>query len=108
MTRKFSFGNLKVKCELCGFKVSPRFAMTGHKTQGMTMEDLFIAGWGTYKTGKGEWLYVVLSRVKDLKNIYILEELNTDITKYVARTYEVNEDRRLELLAKGTARRFGF
>ena len=64
------------------------------------MEDLFIAGWGTYKTGKGGWLYVVLSRVKDLKNIYILEELKTDITKYVARTYEVNEDRRLELLAK--------
>ena len=80
--RVISFGSLKVKCNITGFRVKPRFAITGHKTQGMTMPELFIAGIGTYGTGKHGWLYVALSRVKDLSNIYTLAPLSEKLSDY--------------------------
>ena len=106
MGREISFGSRKVKCNITGFRVKPRFAITGHKTQGMTMASLFIAGIGNYGTGKDGWLYIALSRVKDLSNIYILTKLSENLKDYNKGKVVVKEDRRLHEIAAETTKLF--
>ena len=60
----------------------PRFAMTGHKAQGSTIENVYVADFGRYKSGMNGWLYVCLSRCKGLENLWIGERLYTSLHKY--------------------------
>ena len=53
-------------------------ATTGHKLQGQTVSNIFICNWN-YKVN---WPYVVLSRVKTIKGLFLQRPLNTDISKY--------------------------
>jgi hypothetical protein len=50
-------------------------ATTGHKLQGKTVEKLVIAEWSKVKN----WAYVVLSRVKTLKGLFLVKPIPDDI-----------------------------
>ena len=51
---------------------------TGHKLQGCTVSKLLCNAWNY----TGNWAYVVLSRVKEMKGLYIRHRLTTDLRKY--------------------------
>ena len=53
-------------------------ATTGHKLQGATIASLFVHCWRYEKN----WPYVVLSRVKTLKGLYLRKPLTKDPKKY--------------------------
>ena len=63
------------KMRLTHFPVSLNHATTGHKLQGKTLEELIIVEWSKVKN----WAYVVLSRVKTLDGLYLLEPIPDDI-----------------------------
>lgn len=39
------------------------------------MDRILIADWGKHTTGKSGWMYVVLSRVRRLRDLYLLEPI---------------------------------
>ena len=47
-------------------------ATTGHKLQGATIETLFVHSWSNVRN----WTYVVLSRVKTLKGLFLRRKLD--------------------------------
>ena len=49
--------------------------MTGHKIQGATLDAIICGSWRRYRYGAQGWLNVVLSRVLQLSDLYILEKL---------------------------------
>ena len=51
-------------------------ATTGHKLQGMSKDKLIVVSW---TTRMANWIYVVLSRVRTLDGLFLLEELSYDI-----------------------------
>ena len=53
-------------------------ATTGHKLQGTGVDDLFVHSW-RYVTN---WPYVMLSRVKTHKGLYLRKELSRELKKY--------------------------
>ena len=93
----FQFKNMptKISSELKQFPVVTAFAITGHKTQGATIKNILISGFGPHAPGKSGWLYVVLSLVNDLKNIFLLKKLVTNSKGFKIRKDVVKEDLRL-------------
>ena len=48
-------------------------ATTGHKLQGQSKESIFVHAWSYTKN----WPYVVLSRVRTLKGLFLREKLDS-------------------------------
>ena len=88
------------------FPCSPAFAITGHKVQGQTLDQLIVGSWRP-STSKGKapavlsslgadgYLYVLLSRVRSIANLYILNPLPTDLWMYPTRVSVRDELKRL-------------
>ena len=57
------------------FPVNDNTATTGHKLQGVTLDDLVISSWDY---GVPNWIYVVLSRLTTLDGLTILEQLDDE------------------------------
>ena len=54
-------------------------ATTGHKLQGMSVDNLLVASWSFMEN----WIYVVLSRVRTLKGLFLLKALpKTSLEKF--------------------------
>ena len=53
-------------------------ATTGHKLQGSSVKKLFVHDWN-YSTN---WPYVVLSRIRTSKGLYLRRPVSRDLTKY--------------------------
>ena len=51
---------------------------TGHKLQGCSLDKVFVESWSYSRN----WPYVILSRVRTMKGLYIRNELITDLRKY--------------------------
>lgn len=66
-----------VKCPLniTHFPVILDHATTGHKLQGKSLKSLVISQWKNVKN----WVYVVLSRVRELKGLFFLSKIPDDI-----------------------------
>ena len=60
------------------FPIISNNATTGHKLQGIGVNKLFVHQWCYTKN----WPYVVLSRVKTIKGLYLRAKLNINIAKY--------------------------
>ena len=61
------------------FPLVSNSATTGHKLQGATLAALLVSSWNY----RGNWAYVVLSRVRTMKGLYLTEPLDTtDLSKY--------------------------
>ena len=63
---------VEVQINLSQFPLSINNTTTGHKLQGKTVDYLFL---GEYAKSVKNWLYVVLSRVRKLENLYLLEPI---------------------------------
>ena len=74
-----------VQTQMSQFPIVTAFAITGHKTQGATLKNILVCSFKGHSSGKSGWLYVVLSRVKSLKNIFILKKLPTELSHYKSR-----------------------
>ena len=53
-------------------------ATTGHKLQGSSIDNIFIHAWNY----SANWPYVVLSRVRTIKGLYLREPLSMNLKKY--------------------------
>ena len=62
----------------CQFPFISNNCTTGHKLQGCSLETLLVNDWWYH----GNWVYVVLSRIRTLKGLYLREKLSYDLTKY--------------------------
>ena len=65
------------KVTLRQFPLSLNHATTGHKLQGKTIEQLIVSEW---PANIRNWVYVVLSRVKQLDQIFLKDPIPDDIT----------------------------
>ena len=60
------------------FLVNSSDAVTGHKLQGMTKDNVIVVSWNK----QINWIYVVLSRVRTLDGLYLFKRLKLkDIKK---------------------------
>ena len=60
------------------FPIVSNSATTGHKLQGSTVSNLLVNDWFY----GNNWIYVVLSRVRTAKGLYIRDYLSLDLTRY--------------------------
>ena len=61
-----------VRMSIKAFPLLMNYATTGHKLQGQTKENLLVSAWNYQKN----WPYVVLSRVKTLKGLFLRTKLD--------------------------------
>ena len=102
---KFGFGSLTLSVKLTGFQCAPSSAITVHKAQGMTLPNLLICGFGNHRRGGDGWLYVALSRVRRLEDLYLLEPLPESVKSFKRRRVVMIEEKRLQRLAHETRRK---
>ena len=67
-----------VKMKATQLPVISNQATTGHKLQGASINQLFVNNWN-YTTN---WPYIVLSRLRSSKGLYLRNKFSTDLTKY--------------------------
>ena len=60
------------------FPVVRNTATTAHKLQGKSVDNVFIFEWSE----KTNWAYVALSRVRELKGLYLKEKLDPKLSRY--------------------------
>ena len=60
------------------FPIISNNCTTGHKLQGCTVDSILVNDWHY----KQNWVYVVLSRVKTMKGLYLRKKLDTNLDKY--------------------------
>ncbi len=77
--------------------INANIATTVHKLQGMSKDSLVITEWN-YKCSN--WIYVVLSRVRSLKGLYLLKPLSLEKPFHVPRDLNRFEARMKELKEK--------
>ena len=56
------------KIKVTNFQINSSISTTGHKLQGKTLDNLVVNSWG-YRCA--HWVYVVLSRVRQLNNLVL-------------------------------------
>ena len=71
------------KIKVTYLPISSNISTTGHKLQGRTLNNLIVNSWA-YRCP--HWVYVVLSRVRELKGLILNEKLD------VHRSYEARKD----------------
>ena len=82
---------MSFKAKFTQFPVNIAIAMTGHKLQGRTLDNIIITSWP--KNGLFQnWEYTVLSRVKTINGLYLFQEL--DINK----SYAASDDFKLFII----------
>jgi Ulp1 family protease len=92
------------------FPISLAYALTGHKSQGMTITGKAVVDIRNNQRTPG-LLYVMLSRTTDVHNLCIgnavaLDEWTAKKDKHDILTYRLEEDARLELLMRETIKYF--
>ena len=73
----------EMKCNITQIPVNSSDAITGHKLQGLTKDNLIVYSWNKLT----EWIYVVLSRVKTLNGLYLIRRLKLSDIKLPSRDY---------------------
>ena len=73
----------EMKCNITQIPVNSSDAITGHKLQGLTKDNLIVYSWNKLT----EWIYVVLSRVKTLNGLYLVRRLKLSDIKLPSREY---------------------
>jgi hypothetical protein len=85
----------KTKICLHQFPIVVNHATTGHKLQGKSLDQLVVAEWSMTKN----WAYVVLSRVRSLEGLFLMEPIPGDIDFKPSNTYiNMMEDLRKRIL----------
>jgi hypothetical protein len=76
------------------FGVISCIGTTGHKLQGMSKDNIIVTSWNY---GTRNWIYVVLSRVRTLAGLHLLQKLN-DTVNFSPHARLLEEERRLKQL----------
>jgi hypothetical protein len=80
--------------------------LTGHKTQGLTTDSIILASLAPKdKSGASGWLYVILFRVKTIEGLFLMENIEQNPAKYIARTEVQREMQRLRTINLQTVQR---
>lgn len=78
--------------------------LTGHKMQGQTVKSIVLGNISKYhRNGQTGWLYVILSRVKNLSGLYLLTPLDENVKIYKPRSdvkIEMDRLQRLQYLSE--------
>ena len=98
-TIKNRWKSVKFKSKIQSFLAYTMASLTGHKVQGATLHSIIIGPWGCYKHGADGWVNVILSRVRDLAILYILEKLPEDPKLYKKRVEVAAENSRIKYLS---------
>ncbi|KAK4003752.1 hypothetical protein OUZ56_005507 [Daphnia magna] len=99
-----SFATLPVK--VTQFPCVSALVLTGHKIQGRTLDAVILGALSRiHKTGHSGWIYVILSRVRTVNNLFLLTPLEEDLKKYKPRTDVMTEMNRLRLIEIATLAR---
>ena len=91
MERRYNGHKLKVQAT--HLPCTPAYAITCHKLQGCTLRALAIASWSTKELAA---LYVLLSRVGRLDDIYLYDRVPQSPDAYTPRVDVIAEYRRLQ------------
>ena len=73
----------KMKCNILQLPVNSSDAITGHKLQGLTKDNLIVYSWNK----STNWIYVVLSRVTTLSGLFLVRRLKLSDIKPTSRDY---------------------
>ena len=73
----------KMACGITQIPIISSDAITGHKLQGLTKDNIIVYSWNKVT----EWIYVVLSRVKTLDGLYLVRHLKLNDIKPPSRDY---------------------
>ena len=81
-----------MKCKINQIPVNSSDAITGHKLQGLTKDQLIVYSWNK----STHWIYVVLSRVRTLKDLFLpkglrLKDIKPPSRDYIYCVYETDE-----------------
>ena len=77
--------------------------LTGHKTQGLTVNSIILGSINnTHRSGLTGWLYVILSRVKTIEGLFLMEKIEQDPSKYKLRSDVQKEMTRLREIQSHT------
>jgi hypothetical protein len=68
--------NIPYKLQITQFGVVSSIGTTGHKLQGMSKDNVIVTSWN-YRARN--WVYVVLSRVRTLKGLHLLQKLKQTV-----------------------------
>ena len=80
--------------------------LTGHKVQGFSVVAIILGALGKHhKNGLSGWLYVVLSRVRTVDGLFLMEKIEQDPSKYILRSDVVKEMDRLRKIETKTIER---
>ena len=70
--------------------------LTGHKVQGNSVDSIILGSMSSHhRYGANGWLYVVLSRARQLRGLFLLEPVESDSRKYKPRHDVMDEMTRL-------------
>ena len=90
---------------VCQLQCVSALVLTGHKIQGQSMDSVILGDLQPrFKHGQQGWLYVILSRVRTLKGLYTLVELDLNMSAYKPRLDVMEEMSRLEKIEVETLR----
>ena len=73
-------GNTTIHIGLYQVPISVNHATTGHKLQGKTVDSLLVAEWASKNVRN--WIYVVLSRIRSLAQLFLLTPLPEETDEY--------------------------
>lgn len=93
--------SLKMSAKFTQIPVNSSDAITGHKLQGLTKDSLVVYEWDSDTC----WIYVVLSRVRTLKGLYLIRPIRRSDIKPASREY-LDFMSRMETLANEEVERF--
>ena len=77
------------------FPVNSNIATTGHKLQGQTKKRVIVTSWNLRVNN---WIYVILSRVRTLDRLLLVNKLDDDLKKYQVSGVLKEEEERLSSL----------
>ena len=85
---KLQLGESQVNVKMKGlqFPIISNSCTTGHKLQGCTVDAILVNDWHY----KQNWPYVVLSRVRTMRGLYIRENLSYDVKKFAQNPKMIN------------------
>ena len=96
-TRKFAWKNgVTFTASITQFQAASCYAAsTGHKVQGMTLQNILVGPRSRSVYNHDGWLYVCLSRCQKQEGLYLLTPLSDNMAKYKPRQNIINEMARL-------------
>ncbi len=81
----------ELRTRVTQFPCTISLILTGHKVQGQSLNSIIVGSIASkHQYGAEGWLYVVLSRVRTVGGLHVLQKIPTNVRKYAKRT-DVNE-----------------